>query len=156
MTTTRLTRAGYEKLTKELHHLKTVRRREIIEAIAVAREKGDLRENAEYDSAKNEQAHLEKRIFELENKLNHVTIIDDQDIDHTRCFIGATVLLHDLVNKREIKYMLVSKEEADLKTMKISVESPVGRAILGKEVGVEVVVTIPAGTLKYKIIKIER
>ena len=155
-TTTQLTREGFEKLNKELTYLKTVRRREIIEAIAVAREKGDLRENAEYDAAKNEQAHLEKRIFDLENKLNHVTIIDDQDIDHTRCFIGATVHLHDLVNKREIKYMLVSKEEADLKAMKISVDSPVGRAILGKEVGVEVQVTIPAGTLKYKIIKIER
>ncbi len=156
MTTTRLTREGFEKLKKELDYLKTVRRREIIEAIAVAREKGDLRENAEYDAAKNEQAHLEKRIFELDQKLNHVTIIDDQDIDHTKAFLGAKVTLNDLVNKREIRYMLVSKEEADLKAMKISVESPVGRAILGKEVGAEIQVVIPAGTLKYKILKIER
>lgn len=156
MSTTHLTREGFEKLNKELTYLKTVRRREIVEAIAVAREKGDLRENAEYDAAKNEQAHLEKRIFELENKLNHVTIIDDQDIDHTKALLGATVHLLDVTNKREIKYMLVGKVEADLKTGKISVESPVGRAILGKEVGAEVQVTIPAGTLKYKIIKIER
>ena len=156
MSTTHLTREGFERMQKELTHLKTVRRREIVEAIAVAREKGDLRENAEYDAAKNEQAHLEKRIFELENKLNHVTIIDDQDIDNTKAFLGATVHLEDLTNKREIKYMLVGKEEADLKAMRISVESPVGRAILGKSVGDEVKVTIPAGTLKYKIIKIER
>jgi len=154
--TTHLTREGFERMQKELTHLKTVRRREIIDAIAVAREKGDLRENAEYDAAKNEQAHMEKRIFDLENKLNHVTIIDDQDIDNTKAFLGATIHLADLVNKREIKYMLVGKEEADLKAMRISVESPVGRAILGKSVGDEVKVTIPAGTLKYKIIKIER
>ncbi|MBI4397824.1 MAG: transcription elongation factor GreA [Candidatus Omnitrophica bacterium] len=155
-TTTRLTREGYEKLKNELHHLKTVRRREIIEAIAVAREKGDLRENAEYDAAKNEQGYLEKRIHDLETKLAHVTIIDDANIDGSKAFLGATIYVKDLVNHRELDYMLVSKEEADLKAKKISVESPVGRALLGKSVGAEVEVVIPAGTLKYKIIKIER
>lgn len=156
MTTTHLTREGYEKLKQELHRLKTVKRREVVEAIAVAREKGDLRENAEYDAAKNEQAHLEKRIHDLETKLTHVTFLDDVEIDTSKAFLGARVLLKDLVNHRDMEYKLVSKVEADLKEKKISVESPVGRALLGKSVGSEVEVHIPAGTLKYKILRIER
>lgn len=153
---THLTREGYEKLRKELEHLKTVKRREISHALAVAREKGDLRENAEYDAAKNEQAHLEKRIAELEHKIVGARILDEQEIDDSKVLIGATVHLKDLVANRELDYKLVAKEEADLKDKKISIESPVGRALMGKEVGDEVQVQIPAGTLKYKILKIQR
>jgi len=152
----KLTRAGLEKLQAELKHLKEDRRPVIIDAIATAREKGDLRENAEYDAAKEAQAHLEYRIQTLENQLVHVDVLDDKDIDSSKAFLGATIELKDKKRKREIKYMLVSKEEADVEEGKISVESPVGKAILGKSVGDQVQVTIPAGTLAYEIIAISR
>jgi transcription elongation factor GreA len=152
----KLTRAGLEKLQAELKHLKEVRRPEIIQEIAVAREKGDLRENAEYDAAREAQGHLEKRIHDLDMKLMNVDIIDGQDIDATKAYLGAAVKLKDLVKDKEIVYMLVSKEEADLKHQKISVDSPVGRAILGKSVGDKVEVVIPAGRLQYEILEISR
>jgi transcription elongation factor GreA len=151
-----LTQEGYDRLNKELHHLATVKRREIAEALEVARAKGDLRENAEYDAAKNEQAHLEKRIHDLQEKLAHAKILDHNAISSDKVYLGAHVTLMDENRKTEIRYMIVSKEEADLKTGKISSESPIGRALIGKSVGDKVEVTIPAGTLKYKVLKIER
>lgn len=152
----RLTQQGLEKLQEELKYLKTVKRREVIEAIARAREKGDLRENAEYDAAREAQGHLEKRIAELSDQLSHVDIIDDSRMDQSKAFIGATVLLKDLNNAKELTYMLVSKEEADFKAGRISVESPIGKALLGKSVGEAVEIKVPAGMLKYKIEKVSR
>ncbi len=151
-----LTREGFEKLEEELKYLKTYKRREIAEALEVARAKGDLKENAEYDAAKDEQAHLEKRLYELENTLADARIIDSEDIDPTKAFIGAHITLVDEDRDATIQYTLVSKEEASLKEKKISVESPIGAAIVGKEVGAIVEVVIPAGEKRYKITKIER
>jgi len=156
MSRIKLTRAGLEKMQKELKHLKEVRRPQIIHDVATAREKGDLKENAEYDAAREAQAFLEKRIQDLENHLVQVDVIDDHDIDASKAYLGATIQMKDLKRKKEITYMLVSKEEADLKGGKISIDSPVGRAILGKAVGEIVEVTIPAGVLRYEILIISR
>ena len=152
----RLTKQGLAKIEEELKFLKTVKRREVIEAVARAREKGDLRENAEYDAAKEAQGFLEKRIAELSDQLSHVDIIDDSRMDQSKAFIGATVILKDLNSAKELTYMLVSKEEADFKAGRISVDSPIGRALLGKSVGEAVDIKVPAGTLKYKIEKVSR
>ena len=152
----KLTRAGLKKMQKELRYLKEDRRPIIIDAIATAREKGDLKENAEYDAAKEAQGVLEGRIAKLETVISDVDILDDKDIDASKAFLGATVELKDKKRKREIQYMLVSKEEADFEEGKISIESPVGKALLGKSVGDSVEVTIPAGTLAYEIIAISR
>ena len=151
-----LTQQGLEKLQAELKYLKTVKRREVIEAIATARAKGDLRENAEYDAAREAQGFLEKRIAELSDQLSHVDIIDESKIDQSKAFLGATVSLKDLNNNKDLTYVLVSKEEADFKAGRISTDSPVGKALLGKSAGETVEVKIPAGTLKYKIEKISR
>jgi transcription elongation factor GreA len=152
----KLTRQGYDKLRNELHYLQTTKRREIIEAIATARAHGDLKENAEYDAAKNEQGHLEKRIAELNDILSTATVLDDTNLDTSKAYLGAILTLQDLERDREFKYMLVSKEEANLKDGKISIESPVGRNLLGKAVGEEIEISIPAGTLRYKLLQIER
>ena len=151
-----LTQQGLEKLQAELKYLKTVKRREVIEAIATARAKGDLRENAEYDAAREAQGFLEKRIAELSDQLSHVDIIDESRIDQSKAFLGAAVSLKDLNNNKDLTYVLVSKEEADFKAGRISTDSPVGKALLGKSAGETVEVKIPAGTLKYKIEKISR
>ncbi|MBI4431493.1 MAG: transcription elongation factor GreA [Candidatus Omnitrophica bacterium] len=152
----RLTKQGLEKLQQELNYLKTVKRREAIEAIARAREKGDLRENAEYDAAKEAQGHLEKRIAELSDQLSRVDIIDESRMDQSKAFIGATVALKDMDNGKQLTYVLVSKEEADFKAGRISIDSPVGKALLGKGAGETVEVKIPAGTLKYKVENVSR
>lgn len=152
----KLTRAGLEKMQKELKHLKEVRRPQIIHDVATAREKGDLKENAEYDAAREAQAFLEKRIQDLENHLVQVDVIDDHNIDASKAYLGATIQMKDLNRKKKLAYMLVSKEEADLKSGKISVDSPVGKALLGKAVGEIVEVTIPAGVLRYEILIISR
>jgi len=152
----KLTREGYEKLKKELVYLQTTKRREVIDAIAKARAHGDLKENAEYDAAKNEQAFLEKRVAELDDILADATVLDESNMDCSKAYLGATLTLHDIGNDRELKYMLVSKEEASFKDGKISIDSPVGKHLLGKAVGEEVEITIPAGTLRYKLLQIER
>lgn len=151
-----LTPEGYEKLTKELNYLKTTKRLEIADDLETARLKGDLRENAEYDAAKEAQAHLEKKIAELENTLANGRIINEEDIDPTKAFIGATLTLEDLNRNQTVKYMLVSQEEANFKEKKISVDSPIGKALTGKSVGDSVEVTVPAGVLRYKLLNIER
>ncbi len=151
-----LTKKGYEKLSLELEHLKTVRRREISKAIGTAREHGDLSENAEYDAAKDAQAHNEKRISELEEKLSRVRIIEDQDIPHGEVLIGATVRLRDLDTQEEFEYTLVSEEEADYERNLISITSPVGTGLLSHKENEEVAIKVPAGILKYKILKISR
>lgn len=151
-----LSREGYEKLDKELHDLKTRGRKEIANEISEARSKGDLSENAEYDAAKEAQGHLEKRIAELENTLATATIIDEKNINTSKAYLLSTVTIRNVKMKKEMKYTLVSKDEADFKLGKISVDSPIGEAILGTEIGQVVHVKVPAGTLELEILKIER
>jgi transcription elongation factor GreA len=151
-----LSKEGYEKLDKELRDLKTRGRKEIAEQIAEARAKGDLSENAEYDAAKEAQGHLEKRIAELENTLATASIIDEKNIDASKAYLLSTVTILNKNVGKEMKYTLVSKDEADFKQNKISVDSPIGQAILGKEVGDVVNVDVPAGKLELEIKNIER
>lgn len=151
-----LSREGYEKLDAELRDLKTRGRKEIAEEISEARAKGDLSENAEYDAAKEAQGHLEKRIAELENTLATSTIIDEKDINTSKAYLLSTITILNKKMGKEMKYTLVSKDEADFKAGKISVDSPIGKAILGREVGDEFTVNVPAGKLELKIQKIER
>jgi len=151
-----LTKQGYEKLRKELKALKGVKRREIADALEKARLLGDLSENAEYDAAKQEQAINEGRIYELETRLSRARIIEDENISKDKVYIGARVRLIDSESNEEIEYMLVTEDEADFNQGKISISSPVGKALLGKKKGEVVNIRIPAGALKYKIIKISR
>ena len=153
---TKLTREGYEKLREELVYLQTTKRQECIKAIEAARAHGDLKENAEYDAAKEAQGLLEKRIAELDDMLSAATVLDDIEIDSSKVYLGAKVKIHDLTNDKELNYMLLSPAEANFAEGKISAESPVGKALIGKAEGDEVEISIPAGTLKYKILKIER
>jgi len=151
-----LTREGYEKLTKELEYLKTTKRRELSKAIGAARAHGDISENAEYDAAKEAQGLSEKKIAELEDKLSRGRILDDEDMPKDEVLLGATVTLRDLDTGEEVVYMLVSEEEADYTQGKISASSPVGQALLGHKVGSTLEIKVPAGILKYKVLKIWR
>ncbi len=151
-----LTQKGYEEMIKELEYLKKTRRREISAEIGKARELGDLRENAEYHAAKEQQAHIEKRIAELENTLAHATIIENAGLKTDEVAIGVIVRLKDASSGEEMTYSLVSAEEADIADNKISVTSPVGAALMGHKKGETVDIKVPAGTLKYKILKISR
>ncbi|MDP6686092.1 MAG: transcription elongation factor GreA, partial [Candidatus Omnitrophota bacterium] len=140
----------------DLKYLKTKKRREIASALDHARQLGDLSENAEYDSAKQAQDVNEKRIAELEFKLSRGKIIDDVKISSDKVYIGAKVKLKDLDSKEDIDYMLVTEDEADFAQGKISITSPVGKALLGKKKGDIAQIKVPAGMLKYKVIKISR
>lgn len=151
-----LTRNGYEKLYKELEYLKKTKRREIAKDLEYARSLGDLTENAEYDSAKQTQALLEKRIAELEHNLSRVKILDDEKIDKDRALLGAAVTLKDLNTDEEIVYTLVNQQEADISQNKISVASPVGKALLGHKVDDIIELEVPAGRLRYRVLKITR
>ena len=151
-----LTRDGYQKLIEKLEYLKTVKRRELSKEIEKARAHGDLSENAEYDAAKEAQGLNEKRISELEYKLQHTRFIDDENIPQDKALIGATLKLRDLDTQEEFQYTLVSEEEADYEQAKISVASPVGKGLLGHKENEAVEIKIPAGTLRYKILKISR
>ncbi|MDP2921749.1 MAG: transcription elongation factor GreA [Candidatus Omnitrophota bacterium] len=151
-----LTRDGCDKLKDELKTLKTVKRKEIAVALEKARQMGDLSENAEYDSAKQSQAINEKRIRELEQKILTARILDNENISSDKAYIGATLKLVDIDSKEEIQYMLVTEDEADYAQGKISISSPVGRALLGCKIGDIVNIKVPAGALKYKIIAISR
>jgi transcription elongation factor GreA len=152
----RLTRIGYEKLKAEYEELTTKKRREIAKALEHARAFGDLKENAEYDAAKNAQALNEKRISELSDRLSRAELLDDSNLEKDKILIGATALLCDLENDEEFEYMFVSTEEADYASNKISVTSPIGQALMGHKVGDEVSIRVPAGMLKYKVLKITR
>lgn len=151
-----ISRDGYEKLRKELEHLKTVKRRQIAEDIARARAFGDLKENAEYDAAKNSQAFNEKKISELENRLANAEIINDSKIPKDKVFIGATVTLKDANTNEELSYSIVPHDEADFDAGKLSVNSPIAKGLLGLKVGDIAEIKIPAGVLKYKVLKISR
>ncbi len=151
-----LTPEGYEKLKKELATLKGTKRKEIASQLEKARLLGDLSENAEYESAKQAQDVNEKRINELERKLATAKIIQNEAISADKAYVGAKVKLLDLDSKDQIEYMLVTEDEADFAKGKISISSPVGRAILGRKKGEIVTIKIPAGMLKYKITGISR
>lgn len=151
-----LTRAGFEKIQQELEQLKMVKRRQLAKAVGEARAHGDISENAEYDAAKDAQGLNEKRILELEDKLSRAQILDDKNMSKDEVLIGATVTLKDLDTEEELQYMLVSEAEADYNQGKISVTSPVGKFLLGHKKNEVVEIDIPAGTLRYKILKIER
>ena len=151
-----LTRPGYEKLRSALEQLKTTERRRIAKAIAEARAQGDISENAEYDAAKDAQGHCEARIADLEAKLASVRIIEDENIPSDKVYIGAHVSLKDLDTGEQITYMMVSPEEANFEENKLSIYSPVGQGLMGKSVGEELRIKVPAGVLRYKILKIKR
>lgn len=150
-----LTRAGYQKLHNEFELLQK-ERRQISKAIEEARLQGDISENAEYDAAKDAQAHNAARIADVEAKLARVRIIEDEDIPIDKIFIGAVVTLKDLDTDEELQYMLVSPEEASYEENKLSILSPIGKALMGHSAGEELDIKVPAGTLCYKILKIER
>ena len=153
---TYLTKEGYEKLRKKLEYLKTVLRGELSKEIGIARKHGDLKENSEYDAAKNAQGLNEAKIFELEGKLSNGQIIDYEDIPTDKVLIGAIVKLKDLDSGEKIQYTLVSELEADFSEGKISVSSPVAQSLLGHKENETVEIKIPAGILRYKILKISR
>ena len=156
MQETFLTKKGYQKLAEELEYLKTVKRRGLSKAIGEARSHGDISENAEYDAAKDAQGLNEKRIAELEAKLAGARILEDENIPDDEVLIGATVKLKDLETAEELEYMLVSEVEADYSQGKISISSPVGKGLLNHKENDTVEIAIPAGTLRYKILKISR
>ena len=149
-----LTQEGYDKLVEELDELKSTGRAEAAQAIAEAREKGDLSENAEYDAAKDAQGMLEMKINELEKVLAKARIIDESQLDASSVTIFSQVTIENVKTKKEITYKIVSESEADLKAKKISVESPLGKGLLGKAEGDIAVVTTPRGDIEFKIKKI--
>lgn len=151
-----LSQKGYEKLIEELEYLKTTRRRGLSKAIEKARSFGDLSENAEYDAAREAQGLNEMKVADLEDKLSRARIIDDENIPSDIALIGATITLKDLEFDDEFEYTLVSEEEANYDEGKISISSPVGKALLGHKVGEAVEIQAPTKTLKYKILKISR
>lgn len=151
-----LTREGYEKLKEELKYLRNVRRRELSKEIGQAIARGDISENAEYDAAKEAQGLNEKKIAELEENLVRGRIIDDENIPKDEVRIGARVELKDLDLGEELQYTLVSEVEADYAQGKISITSPIGKGLLGHKENEIVEIKIPAGILRYEILKISR
>lgn len=143
---------GAERLRQELKELKSVKRPAVIEAIATARDHGDLKENAEYHAAREEQGFIEGRIAELESALSNAHIIDITKIpQHDRVVFGCTVELLDLATDAELSYQIVGDIEADINAKRIAISSPIARALIGKEVGEDVVVDAPGGTMEYAI-----
>ncbi len=149
-----LTKEAYERLRQELHELKTKERAAVASAIAEAREKGDLRENAEYAAARERQRLLEAQIAELEALLAESQVIDLSTIDTSKVGMLATVRLRNLKTKQELTYQIVPAVEADVRAGKISVESPIGKALLGQKVGTVVQVQVPAGMMELEILEI--
>jgi len=155
MSTIPLTTIGAELLRQELHRLKTVERPSAITAIAEARTHGDLSENAEYDAAKERQSFIEGRIKEIESKLSNAQVIDPKGVDADgRCVFGATVDLEESKGGESVTYQIVGEDEADIKKGKVSVGSPVARALIGKVAGDEVEVQTPGGVRKYEILEV--
>jgi transcription elongation factor GreA len=150
-----LTPEGYEKLKQEIEYLSTEKRREVAERIRVAREFGDIAENAEYDDAKNEQMLLEHRIATLEERLRDARVIDKKDIPKDVVSVGSKVKLRDVDAKQTVEYHIVGSAEANPAENKLSNESPVGKAIMGRKKGETVEVAAPRGALKFKILEIK-
>ncbi|MCY0887867.1 MAG: transcription elongation factor GreA [Alicyclobacillaceae bacterium] len=151
-----LTPEGLRKLEEELEQLKSVKRREVAERIKLAISYGDISENSEYEDAKNEQAFIEGRIMTLEKMLRNARIIHESEVDTGMVSIGSTVVLKDIEFDEQVEYTIVGSAEADPGSNKISNESPVGRALLGKSIGSTVDVAVPAGTIQFKILEIHR
>lgn len=151
-----LTPEGMEKLKKELHFLKTKERARIADAIAEARSQGDLSENAEYDSAKEEQGMLEARIARTELLIGNARIVDEAQVDDSKAFILSKVEVRNVKNGSTSTFTLVSEQEADIASGRISVTSPIGKGLLGKAVGEVVEIRIPAGKVHFEIIDIRR
>ena len=150
-----VTAETFERLKEELQHMKGVDRPAASHAIAEAREKGDLKENAEYDAAKEAQGMLEAKIKQLEGVIANARILDESNIDTSKVSILTKVTLTNMNTKKQVTYKIVSENEADLKLGKISVTSPIGKGLLGKVIGDVVDVIVPAGVLKFKVEKIE-
>lgn len=150
------TREGLEKLKQELHLLKTQGRSQISKAIAEARDKGDLSENAEYDAAKEAQGHHESKISKLTNVLANARLIDESKMDISKVLALSIVKIKNASNGTTMTYQLVSETEADLKSGKISVKSPIAQGLLGKSVGDKVEIAVPAGKIEFEIIEISR
>ena len=150
-----VTAETFERLKEELQHMKGVDRPAASSAIAEAREKGDLKENAEYDAAKEAQGMLEAKIKQLEGVIANARILDESTIDTSKVSILTKVTLTNLNTKKQVSYKIVSENEANLKDGKISVTSPIGNSLLGKVIGDVVEVIVPAGVLKFKVEKIE-
>ena len=156
MSTIPLTEIGAEKLRVELHEMKTVERPAVIAAIAEARSHGDLSENAEYDAAKEKQGFVEGRIADLEGKLSNAQIINPAQLDADgACVFGATIDLEDITNDTTVTYQIVGDDEADIKQGKISVSSPISRALIGKHQGDIAEVMAPGGTREYEILNVK-
>lgn len=151
-----LTYAGLKALEEELENLKVVKRKEVAEKIKEAREQGDLSENAEYDAAKDEQRDIEARIEEIEKILKNAEVVVEDEVDFDKINIGCSVLVYDKEFDEEIQFKIVGSTEANSLQGKISNESPVGQALLGKKVGDEIQVETQAGVMEYKVLKIER
>ena len=150
------TEEGLQKLKDELDHLTRVERRKISEAIAEARDKGDLSENAEYDAAKEAQGMLEMKIAKLQNIIANARIIDESKMDSSKVLILSKVKIKNLKNGASMTYTLVPEKEADLKSGKISVNSPIAKGLLGKKVGDTVEISVPAGNIRFEIVEISR
>jgi transcription elongation factor GreA len=150
------TEEGLNKLKAELNEMKTKGRTEIAKQIAEARDKGDLSENAEYDAAKDAQGMHEMKIAKLEEVLSNARVIDESSIDTSQVAVLSTVKIKNVKNGAEVKYTLVSEEEADLKLGKISVGSPIGKGLLGKKVGEKAEIKVPAGVMEFEVLDITR
>ncbi len=151
-----LSKDGVEKLQKELHRFKTIERPKVVSEIKTAREFGDLSENAEYHAAKEKQVFVERKIAELEDKLTRVRVLDDSNIDASKAYLLSTVRVRDLEDGEEIDYTLVSAEEADVDNDRISIQSPIGKGLLGKAVGDRVQIEVPAGVIEYEVLDVSR
>ena len=149
-----LSQEGFDRLQKELEELKTTGRAEVAAAIAEAREKGDLSENAEYDAAKDAQGLLEMKINELEKVMSNARVLDTSKLDTSKVTVMSNVTIRNVKNKREMTYKLVAESEADLKAKKISVKSPMGQGLLGKAPGEIAEVKTPNGTIEFEVVKI--
>jgi transcription elongation factor GreA len=154
--TTYLSQEGFDRLTEELRDLKTRGRRDIAAKIDEARSHGDLSENSEYEAAKEAQAHLEKRISELENAMSNARVLDEKTVDTSKVYILSTVTVLNKRSGKEMKYTMVSAQEADFNLNRISIDSPIGAALLGKAIGDVVSVKAPAGIIEFEIKHIER
>lgn len=150
------TAEGLKKLKDDLHNLKTVERPKISQQIAEARDKGDLSENAEYDAAKEAQGLLEARIAKMEDLVANARLVDESQFDNSRVFILSKVKIKNMNNNTVVEYTLVAENEANLAEKKISVDSPIGKGLLGKKVGDVAEVTVPAGKLKLEVLEINR
>ncbi|PCJ95550.1 MAG: transcription elongation factor GreA [Flavobacteriaceae bacterium] len=150
------TEEGLKSLREELRQLKDIERPKASQAIGEARDKGDLSENAEYDAAKEAQGLLELRISKMEETLSNARLVDESQLDTSKALVLSTVKLKNQTNGMEMKYTLVAESEADLKTGKISVTSPIGKGLLGKEVGDVAEISVPNGTLKFDVLEITR